>query len=89
MAKERLTKKSICQVYADKIYATNLSLKEIENTLLHLWALAYKEGYFRRLSEQERFRKSRKDTLHKEFGEIRDSMEDTIHGGVTKKQTNG
>jgi hypothetical protein len=82
MAKEKLTKKSICQYTADRIHKGNLSFKEIEGALLSIWSAAYTEGYLRRMDEQKKFKAAKEKTLKEDFDKIRDAIEDEIHDGT-------
>jgi len=82
MTKEKLTKKSICVALANKIHITNLSEKEILNTLYGLWILAWVEGYKTKGDERNKFKTSREATHKKEWGEKMDEIEDMIHGGT-------
>ena len=86
MRKEKLTKKSICIALANKIHITNLSEKEILNTLYGLWILAWVEGYQTKCDERKKFKISREATHKKDWGKQQDEIEDMIHGG-TKPNT--
>ena len=85
MPKEKLTKKSICIALANKIHITNLSEKEILNTLYGLWILAYVEGYQTKCSERDKFKASREATHKKTWGKEMDKIEDMINGGTIPK----
>ena len=85
MGKEKLTKKGICVALASKIHITNLSEKEILNTLYGLWLLADYEGYVRKVDERNRFKTSREATHKKEWGKQMDEIEDMINGGTIPK----
>ena len=82
MGKEKLTKKGICVAMANKIFLTNLSEKEILNSLLDLWSIALTEGYEIRLNEQKKFKTLREASHKKDWGKQRDKIEDIIHGGL-------
>ena len=85
MGKEKLTKKSICIALANKIHITNLSEKEILNTLYDLWLLAWIEGYKTKCDERNKFKSSREATHKKEWGETMDGIEDIVNGGTIPK----
>ena len=82
MGKEKLTKKGICVALASKIHITNLSEKEILNTLYGLWILAWVEGYKTKGDERNKFKTSREATHKKEWGETMDKIEDIVNGGT-------
>ena len=77
---EKLSKKnSMCRLRADRIYATNPTLKEIEDTLFKLWDAAYSEGWEDNTRFQKKLRDNTERILKQGFDEVRTKVEDTIY----------
>lgn len=83
--KKRLTKKGMCGVIADNIYSANPTKEQIETSLQTLWQVAYEEGWNNLLSAQKKARHCKRSLIKKDWDEIRNHIEDVIHGGVVNK----
>ena len=77
---EKLSKKnSLCKLRADSIYSTSPTLKQIEETLAGLWDIAYAEAWNDCISFNKKLRDQTERILAKDFGKLRDQIEDKIH----------
>lgn len=78
--KEKLTKKNgVCLAKADSIHKTNYTRDQIYETLADLWNIAYEESWNDCTAFHKRVRENTERILAKDFGKLRDEIEDKIH----------
>lgn len=78
--KEKLTKKKdMCLAVADSIHKVNPTLPVINEALAGVWDTAYSEGWEDAIAFQKKLREQTERILAKDFGKLRDQIEDKIH----------
>lgn len=78
--KEKLSKRSgICRTYADKIFSTSPTLMQIEKVCLHIWDMAYGEGYRDKTLDSNRLRDCKEKQFLRLWNELQTVIEDKIH----------
>jgi len=80
MAKEKLSKRlSMCKIYADKFYKTNMTYEQIFKDLLKFWETPYTEGYQDHILDSKKLKNSREALLLHGFNMMRDAIDSKIH----------
>lgn len=75
---------------ADRIVSTNPTSEIVFNTLCGVWQKGREYGYFESKDESKKFRDRREAVIKELFDNLKDKVEDEIHGGLvesTNKKT--
>lgn len=88
MVKKRITKRGMCEVYANKIHTEALSEKQILDVLHRIWEVAFTEGWRRKLSEGKDFRARQKALKKKSWDKHKDFIDDVTDGKMTPQNQN-
>ncbi len=72
---------------ADRIVSTNPTQRIIFNTLCDVYRKGREDGYFVKQDEAKKFRDRREAVIKELFDNLKDKVEDEIHGGLVESKT--
>lgn len=72
---------------ADRIVSTNPTKEIVFNTLCAVWQKGREHGYFESKDESKKFRDRREAVIKDLFDNLKDKVEDEIHGGLVESKT--